>query len=112
MLPSSSSERICKSKRLTKQKRRDTIKKKKIQEGGDGKPKLGMRRDVGHYFSREFRGGGSEAADGCSKWIFLVCNEATSRAAAAAGACSVSSGRMGGGRGRRIKDEGISGENG
>lgn len=29
----------------------------KIQEGGDGKPKLGMRRDVGHYFSREFRGG-------------------------------------------------------
>lgn len=57
--------------------------------------------------------GGTEAADGCSKWIFLVCNEATSRAAAAAaGACSVSSGRMGEGRGGRIKDEGISGENG
>lgn len=65
MFPFRSSERFSKcegSKRLTKQKKRDTIKifKKKdmkIREGGDGKPRLGKRRDVGHYFSREFRGG-------------------------------------------------------
>ena len=39
---------------------------------------------MGHFFSGEFRGGQREAADGCSKWIFLVCNEATSSAAARA----------------------------
>lgn len=31
--------------------------------------------------------GGTEAAEGCSKWIFLVCNEATF--SADAGACGV-----------------------
>lgn len=87
-------------------------KKKKemnIREGGDGKPRCGA------LLLQRVQRGGTEAADGCSKWIFLVCNETTSRAAAAAAAaraCSVSSGRMGEGRGRRIKDEGISGENG
>lgn len=30
--------------------------------------------------SREWWGGGAEAADGCTKWIFLVCNEAVSSA--------------------------------
>lgn len=41
----------------------------------------GKRSDVGHFFSGEFRGRG-EAADGFSKWIFLVCNEAAASAAA------------------------------
>lgn len=40
--------------------------------------------------SLESSEGGREAADGCSKWIFLVCNEATSPAAARA--CGVFSG--------------------
>lgn len=40
--------------------------------------------------SQESSEGGREAADGCSKWIFLVCNEAASSAAARA--CGVFSG--------------------
>lgn len=40
--------------------------------------------------SLESSEGGRETADGCSKWIFLVCNEATSPAAPRA--CGVFSG--------------------
>lgn len=56
---------------------------------------------MGHFFSGEFIGGwggGTEAADGCSKWIFLVSKEASSSAAA----CGVGGG---GGVQRRVSGE-------
>lgn len=34
----------------------------------------------GISFTLQRIGGGAEAADGCTKWIFLVCNEAASSA--------------------------------
>lgn len=59
---------------------------------------------MGHFYSREFRGG-REAADGCSKWIFLVCNEATSSAAARA--CVVFGGLDADKNGEAYRDGGV-----
>ncbi len=52
--------------------------------------------------SQESSEGGREAADGCSKWIFLVCNEATSSAAARA--CGVFGGLDGEKNGEAYRD--------